>query len=110
MPTFTGRRGELTRSTEQVIEAGGLVPKLALNTHEGGFTGFIRCRNKTPGVLGCKCAKMDEEWMHHKAVAMMRAFALHPDYIVNHTKDNCVGLLSWAGIIGDVHWIIGSTK
>ncbi|NQY63632.1 MAG: hypothetical protein HRT38_07825 [Alteromonadaceae bacterium] len=28
MPTFTGKRGEISRSRKQVEDAGGLVPKL----------------------------------------------------------------------------------
>lgn len=100
MPTFTGKRGELSRSKEQILDSGGLVPKLALNTHDGGFWGFIKCQNKVKGVLGCRCDKMDAAWMHYKAVAMMRGFALHPDYILSHTGNNSVGLLSWAGPSG----------
>lgn len=65
--------------------------------------GFINCQNKTKGVMGCKCHNMNEAWMHYKAVAMMRAFALTPGFITNHTGDNSVGLLSWAGPSGGTY-------
>nr|WP_295662565.1 hypothetical protein [Polymorphobacter sp.] len=97
MPTFTGQRGELTRTRQQILDSGGLVPKLALTSHAGGFGGFVACTNKTAGVLGCKCDRMDAYWMNFRAVAIMRAFATNPDHIATHTAFNTVGLLSWAG-------------
>ncbi len=97
MPMLTGRRGELTRSKQDVINAGGLVPKLGLNAHKGGFKGFLDCKKKVNGVMGCQCPNMDEKWLYYRGVAMMRGFALDPGLLTVHVKANTAGLLSWAG-------------
>ncbi|WP_444892506.1 hypothetical protein ACJJIE_17570 [Microbulbifer sp. TRSA001] len=97
MPILTGRRGELTRSKADILSAGGLVPKLGLNAHKGGFSGFLKCQNKVNGVMGCKCPNMNETWLYYRGVAMMRSFALDPGLLQEHTASNSAGLLSWAG-------------
>ncbi|GAB2891364.1 hypothetical protein ACCI51_02880 [Microbulbifer echini] len=97
MPILTGKRGELTRSKSDILKAGGLVPKLGLNVHKGGFSGFLKCNNKVDGVMGCKCPHMDENWLYYRGVALMRGFALDPGLLHVHTASNTAGLLSWAG-------------
>ena len=96
MTVYTVKRGEISRTKQDVIDAGGLVPKLGLNGHKGHFKGFLQCPHKVKGVMGCKCPNMDEKWFYYRGVAMMRAFALEPGLIRTHTGSNTAGLLSWA--------------
>ncbi|WP_196138045.1 hypothetical protein [Aliikangiella sp. G2MR2-5] len=96
MTTYTVKRGEISRTKQDIIDAGGLVPKLGLNAHKGRFRGFLACDKKKKGVMGCQCPNMNENWFYYRGVAMMRGFALEPGLIRTHTGSNTAGLLSWA--------------
>ena len=52
-------RGD-TRDDATVRDHGGFAQLFMLNKHANGFDGFLACRNKTPGKLGCNCAGTTE--------------------------------------------------
>ena len=93
---MSGFRGD-GRDLNTLKDAGGLVPKYLLETHQGDFAGFLACQNKTAGKLGCNCPNMGEDRLYARARdRLTNLLARNAMDIQAHVIFNRDGMLSTA--------------
>lgn len=88
-------RGD-SRPIADVRAAGGFVPKYLLMDHAGGVEGFYACKNKKPGVFGCKCANMDPASLYSRAREKFKEVLANPSLLNEHVMYNKLGYLATA--------------
>ncbi|HLO57292.1 MAG TPA: hypothetical protein VK179_00985 [Bacteroidales bacterium] len=88
-------RGD-SRDESAIKRSGGFVPLYLLNSHEGGFDGFVACNNKIDGKLGCKCNLTTEVELFNNARKKLKQMLLSPMDFQQHVIHNDIGLIAAA--------------
>ncbi len=89
-------RGD-ARDQATLKKHGGFIPKYLASTHKDGLEGFIACKNKTEGKLGCNCAGFSEAELFSRARDKFTdTITRNPSLLQEHVIFNKVGLMASA--------------
>ncbi len=99
----SGYRGD-TRAPELLEEHGGFVPQYLLRPHQGGFEGFLACKNKVPKKIGCNCPGFGEQDLFNKARKRFLELMGKPINLQAHVIFNNDGFISTAIAPDDAYY------